>query len=78
MEIPYNVAMNCKLIEQWILEHEPQGIEKLAVAAKISSETLKKAKLGSYKIKTKYKLKNLAKALGCTIEELLKTEEKSA
>lgn len=74
----YYVCMNSKLIRNWIEANDPLGIEKLAIASGLSSETLKRASYGIYTIKKKYNLNKLAKALGCTVEELLKKEENAS
>jgi transcriptional regulator with XRE-family HTH domain len=70
--------MNAKLMKHWIVDNSPQGLEKLAIASGISSETLKRVMCGNYVIKTDEKLEGLANALGCTVEDLLKTDEQAS
>lgn len=70
--------MNSKIIKHWIVDNSPQGLEKLAIASNISSETLKRVMCGNYVIKTHDNLKKLATALGCTVEELLKKDEQAS
>lgn len=70
--------MNSKLIKHWLVDNGPQGLEKLAIAAGISSETLKRVMCGLYVVKKPENLKKLATALGCTVEELLKKDEQAS
>lgn len=70
--------MNTKLVRSWIEQHDPNGLAKLVIASGLSIETLKRVSAGSYKIKKTHNLKRLADAMGCTMDELLTTEERSA
>ena len=67
-----------KRIKHWIIDNGPQGLEKLAVASNLSSETLKRVLCGNYVIKTEEKLGKLAAVLGCSVEDIVKKNENAS
>ena len=72
-------TVNSEIIENWIGENGPQGLEKLAIKAGVSSSLLAKAKRGDVP-KNLYKLRQIAEAIGQSVEEVfpLATTKKKA
>ncbi len=72
------MRMNSKLVKDWVGENNPNGIAKLSIASGLSVETLKRVHAGLYEVKNEYRIKKLATALGCTVEDLLKQDEEAS
>jgi len=63
-----DLIVNTKLLEEWIENNSPMGIEKLAVKAQVSSTTIVKARAG--KVPKQLTRKLLAEAMNVSEEVL--------
>lgn len=61
--------VNRKIIDEWVLENGPEGVEKLAKKSGISSSMISKIRVGRVPIRPIFR-RSLAKALGVKEDQL--------
>lgn len=65
-----NRRVNRKLLDQWLQEHGPGGVSRLAVASNISASTIEKCRATEMAPKKLSTLQRLSEAVGLDLEKL--------
>lgn len=65
-----NRRVNRSLLDEWIKEHAPDGISRLAVESQVSSETIKRCRASGIAPKKTITCQLLSQAMGVDVDKL--------
>lgn len=70
--------VNKELLNNWIQEHGPDGISRLAVESRVSAETIKRSRASGIAPKKLSTCLLISKAVGANLDELFPLENKAS